>query len=131
MMDENLLCLFTARVEEIGGSFVIDVPEREIELGGINLEETYRLAVLSEREEAVARTATTAERKEPDTPVAEGEIVDLEVENLGDKGDGIARVGPGYVVIVPETSPGERVSAEITEVRENVAFAEVVDRFDR
>jgi predicted RNA-binding protein with TRAM domain len=68
---------------------------------------------------------------EANTPVKEGDIVEVEIENLGDQGDGIARVGPGYVVIVPETSRGERVSVEITEARENVAFAEVLERQKR
>ncbi|OYR71246.1 deoxyribonuclease, partial [Halorubrum sp. E3] len=45
----------------------------------------------------------------------------------GDQGDGIAKVERGYVVIVPETSVGDRVTVEIQQVRENVAFADVVD----
>ena len=54
----------------------------------------------------------------------------MEIDSLGDQGDGIGRVGPGYVLIVPETDVGERVSVRITETRDNVAFAEVVKRYD-
>lgn len=40
----------------------------------------------------------------------------------------IARVERGYVVIVPDADLNERVEVEITSARENVAFAEVIDR---
>jgi predicted RNA-binding protein with TRAM domain len=52
----------------------------------------------------------------------------VEIEHLGDQGDGIAKVERGYVVIVPDTSIGDRVTAEIQQARETVAFADVVDR---
>jgi len=60
-------------------------------------------------------------------PVEESEQRDVKIENLGDQGDGIAKVEHGYVVIVPEMSVGDRVTVEIQQVRENVAFADVVD----
>jgi predicted RNA-binding protein with TRAM domain len=129
-MDENLLCLFSGRVEERAGSFVIEVPGREVDLGAVEPGETYRVAVVSSPERSTAPSAPTPHRGHAETPVDEGDVVEVEIENLGDQGDGIARVGPGYVVIVPETSPGERVSVEITEARETVAFAEVVERPD-
>jgi predicted RNA-binding protein with TRAM domain len=59
-----------------------------------------------------------------------GEEIDVEIKDMGEEGDGIARVGPGYVVFVPDTRIGERVSIELTSVRENVAFGEVVERYD-
>lgn len=34
----------------------------------------------------------------------------------------------GYVIIVSETERGDRVTIEITTVRENVAFGDVVDQ---
>lgn len=127
-MDENLLCLFSGRVEERVGSFFIEVPEREVELEAIEPGETYRVALVSKAEKPSSDGSQRSERSEPETPVDEGDIIEVEIENLGDQGDGIARVGPGYVVIVPETMTGERVTVEITEARENVAFAEVVER---
>ncbi|WP_236639737.1 TRAM domain-containing protein [Salinigranum halophilum] len=39
-------------------------------------------------------------------------------------------VDRGYVVFVSKTKPGERVTIRITETRENVAFAEVVQTLD-
>lgn len=129
-MDENLLCLFSGRVEERAGSFVVDVPEREVELEAVEPGETYRVALLSKVGQRSPDSSGRAKPSGPETPVDEGDIVEVEIENLGDQGDGIARVGPGYVVIVPETMTGERVTVEITEARENVAFAEVVERHD-
>jgi len=61
-------------------------------------------------------------------PVAEGETRVVEIENIGDKGDGVARIDGGYVVIVSDADVGERLRVEMDQVRENVAFAEVVER---
>lgn len=41
------------------------------------------------------------------------------------------RVERGYVVIVPNAEKGERVRIKIDTTRENVAFAETVDRLDK
>ena len=62
-----------------------------------------------------------------DPPVSEGEVRDVTIETLGDKGDGIAKIERGYVVIVPDAEPGEEPTVEITSVRENVSFANVVE----
>lgn len=133
-LSENLLCLFNAVVEERSGSHVIEVPQREVGIGEIEAGTVYRVAMLSSGMQATPNTVSTPERSHPDEqegpPVEEGEMVDVEIEDVGDQGDGIARVGPGYVVIVPRTDMGERVSVEVTEVRENMAFAEVVERYD-
>jgi predicted RNA-binding protein with TRAM domain len=55
-------------------------------------------------------------------------LVEQHFADIGDQGDGITRVERGFVVIVPDTKETERVTIEITDVRENVAFAEVVER---
>ncbi|ELZ45987.1 deoxyribonuclease/rho motif-related TRAM [Halorubrum coriense DSM 10284] len=65
---------------------------------------------------------------QPDPPVSEGEVRDVTIETLGDKGDGIAKIERGYVVIVPDAEPGEEPTVEITSVRENVSFANVVEK---
>jgi predicted RNA-binding protein with TRAM domain len=49
------------------------------------------------------------------------------IETVGDQGDGIAKVDRGYVVIVPDTEPGAQPTVRIETVRENLAFASVVD----
>jgi predicted RNA-binding protein with TRAM domain len=134
---DQLRCLFTAKLEEREGSFVIDVPEQELELGDIDERQTYRVAILpstadddqttTERNERTAGAGAGAGGGQQ-PPVEEGEQRTVEIDDIGDKGDGITRVERGFVVIVPDTETGERVTVEITDVRETVAFAEVVER---
>jgi predicted RNA-binding protein with TRAM domain len=134
-LSEDLLCLFTAEVEQRGESYVIEVPQREVDIGGAEPETVHRVAVFSSGARATQDAGSEQERghtsEQRTPPVEEGEVVDVEVEDIGEQGDGIARVGPGYVVIVSETSVGDRVAVEITDVRANMAFAEVVQRYDR
>lgn len=128
-ISENLLCLYSVEVTKQGDSHVIEVPEREVTTGAIDEGDTYKMAMLPAQR--TAETESTSRQEQSGPPVDEGDVVDVEIENIGDQGDGIARVGPGYVVIIPDTEVGERVSVEITEARENVSFAEVVKRYDR
>lgn len=46
-------------------------------------------------------------------PVEDDECRVVEIEDVGEQGDGIARAERGYVIIVPDTEPGERVVIEI------------------
>ena len=132
-ISDRLRCLYSARVEERNGEYVVDVPTEEIQLGDIEADETYRIALLptqsaSESGTEESSTPTTRDQRPPEPPVEEGEQRDVEIEDIGEQGDGSTRVERGFVVIVPDTSQGERVTIEITDVRENVAFADVVDR---
>lgn len=58
-------------------------------------------------------------------PVEEGKTYEVEIEDLGSKGDGIARKD-GFVIFVPDTEVGETVEIEITSVGRKFAFGEVV-----
>ena len=60
-----------------------------------------------------------------DIPVKEGDTYDVEIEGVGEKGDGIARV-EGYVIIVPNVQKGDKVKVKINAVRGKVSFGEVV-----
>ena len=129
---DSLRSLFTARVEERGGRYVIEVPESEIEYEAARPGETYRVAVLPTPEPVGGLTdtsSTTPDRNggPPDPPVDEGEVRDVTIESVGDQGDGIAKVERGYVVIVPDAKPGDQPTVEIEQVKENVAFARVID----
>ncbi|MFC7141535.1 TRAM domain-containing protein [Halosimplex aquaticum] len=159
-ISDQLRCLFSAQVEERDGSYVVEVPKREVRRGGIESDETYRVALVpspatNEREQrqtngtrssgsdssqssngdrasgsgdADESTNGSRDRGRQRPPVEEGESRRVEIEDIGEQGDGITRVERGFVVIVPDTEQGERVEVEITDVRENVAFAEVVER---
>jgi predicted RNA-binding protein with TRAM domain len=127
----QLRCLFGGAVEQRDGTYLIEVPEQEIELGDLQSGETYRVAVLGSpaTDEPDESTIDSHRERTPSTPpVEEGDKRTVQIEDIGDQGDGITRVERGFVVIVPETERGERVTIEITEVAENVAFAEVVER---
>ena len=136
-LSDTLQTLYTATVEQDDGTYQITVPEREVATGTLTGGETYRVALISTSASDTEATDTTESTQSAEytdhqqeydgPPVEEGEQRDVEIENLGDQGDGIAKVERGYVVIVPETSVGDRVTVEMQQVRENVAFADVVD----
>jgi predicted RNA-binding protein with TRAM domain len=131
-ISDQLQCLFSGRVEETTGTYSIEIPKREVQLGNVAAGETYRIAVLNAAtdEEAESPETTREADAEPSgPPVEEGDTRTVEIKDVGDQGDGLTRVERGFVVIVPDTEPGERVSIEINGVRENVAFGEVVERF--
>jgi len=133
-ISEELQCLFSASIEEQDGSYVIDVPERELQLGDLQQGETYRVALVSSptqsepEQNEQAKIGSQSQREPQEPPVEEGETREVEIEDIGEQGDGITRVERGFVVIVPDTKESERVKIEITDVRQNVAFAEVVER---
>ena len=163
------LCLFSGRVEERDGEYVVTIPQQEIDLGTLEPQATYRVGMYpsastpadspdrpdSTTADDDSRDARFARQKEASTPtrdstrstssktaspsaltdstsdqppVTEGEKRRLQIEDVGDQGDGLARVGPGYVVFVPDTEIGQQPLVRITTVRENVAFAEVLKR---
>jgi len=135
-ISEQLRCLFSANIEEQDESYVVEVPQQEVHLGDLREGETYRVAVLpssvtAEADDTDAKDTgadTQPERTRQTPPVEEGEQRTVEIEDIGEQGDGITRVERGFVVIVPDTEMGERVTVEITSVSQTVAFAEVVER---
>lgn len=60
-------------------------------------------------------------------PVEEGQEVDVTIESVGRRGDGIARVN-NFVIFIPGTNAGEKVKVRITGVRNSFATGEVVGR---
>jgi predicted RNA-binding protein with TRAM domain len=150
-LSDQLRCLFSARITEHPDTYTIEVPKREVDLGSLATDQPYRVAVFRmpdgmSSQETDSRTvhdsdADTDAGTEADStpapahydheqtpPVDEGDERTVEIVGLGDQGDGITRIDNGFVVIVPDTEKGERVRVEITDVRETVAFGEVVER---
>lgn len=125
----NPHCVFTTEVRAKDGSFFIEVPEREVSLGDIEVGEVYRLAVLRSIQSSEGPSEPTQRLQDSEPPVAVGETLEVEIEDIGSKGDGVARIG-GYVIFVPNTTLRERVRIEIEEARENMAFGEVIGRLD-
>ncbi len=58
-------------------------------------------------------------------PVQVGDELDVKIEAVGEKGDGIAKK-EGFVLFVPNTKEGDEVRIRITKVLRKVGFAEVV-----
>lgn len=149
-LPENLSALFSAEIEERDGTPVVVLPEREVEAGTLAVGDTYRVAIVSDARTGEATTreqrsqvnireqASEASPREDASegwrtpgptapPVAEGDRREVEIEDVGDQGDGIARVGPGYIVFVPGSGVGDRLTVEITRAEENFAFGAVVE----
>jgi len=60
-------------------------------------------------------------------PVAVGDEVDVKIDAVGEKGDGIAKV-QGFVLFVPGVKEGESVKVRVSKVLRRVGFAEVIGK---
>jgi predicted RNA-binding protein with TRAM domain len=127
----TLLSLISSRIERRDDSYVVEIPESEVEDGDLSEGSVYRIAVLTP-DSGGGGGGSGGQRSQLQPPVEEGEIRYVEIEDIGKQGDGIARVERGYVIIVPEVEVGDRVKVRIDEVKENFAVADVLeeDAFD-
>lgn len=132
-ISEELTCLFTAEIKEHDQSYVLEVPKREVDVGYVDPAEDYLVALVETSEKTsqpdLSESSETHDHQpEADQPpVSKGETRVVEISELGDQGDGLARVERGFVVIVPETEKGQQVRIQIETVRETVAFAHVIE----
>src|SRR5574341_2382074 len=58
-------------------------------------------------------------------PVKVGDELDVTIEAVGEKGDGIAKKN-GFVLFIPGVKEGQQVRIRVTKVLRKVGFAEVV-----
>ncbi len=58
-------------------------------------------------------------------PVKVGDEIDVKIEAVGEKGDGIAKI-EGFVLFIPGVKEGDEVKVRITKVLRKVGFADVV-----
>jgi predicted RNA-binding protein with TRAM domain len=58
-------------------------------------------------------------------PVKPGDEVDVTIENVASKGDGIARI-EGFVVFVKGAKEGDKIKIRITDVKARFAIGEMV-----
>ncbi|MFB6144292.1 MAG: deoxyribonuclease, partial [Candidatus Nanohaloarchaea archaeon] len=92
-VSDSLLALFSARVEERNGSYVVKIPEQEIELGQVEEGGVYRVGLLEALEPVQdsndsTQTSTSSstrgeQRQERAPPVEEGDIKEVEIEDMG------------------------------------------------
>jgi predicted RNA-binding protein with TRAM domain len=128
-ISDSLQCLFTASVTEQDESYQIEIPREEVEQGELDIGEYYRVGVLTHTAAASPNGSSDASPKiyPQGPPVDEGEVREVTIETLGEEGDGIAKIERGYIIIVDGGQPGETVTVDVHTVRENVAFAEIVE----
>ena len=130
---DSVACRYTAQIRAESGQYLIKVPDAEVELGTLSTDEAYRVTIEYIADTASntgAETQTTngqSSNAETQAPVSEGEQLDVEIEDLGQQGDGIARVGPGYVLIVPGSDVGEHYTVEIQQITPSFGFAEIIE----
>jgi len=67
---------------------------------------------------------------ENEAPINAGEVHEVKVLSVGEKGDGITKVN-GFVVFVPGTKKGDYVKIKITKVMSKFGFAEVVEKLEK
>ena len=104
-------------------------PDFEEEETSVEEEETFEEEPEDEEEDFEEETSQEDEGDEDqdfDKPVSEGDVVEVEIDDLGSKGDGIARV-EGFVVFVPGGEVGETYDVEVTSVGNKFAFAEIAE----
>jgi|GEM_PF-1390887 len=58
-------------------------------------------------------------------PLEEGQELEVTIEAVGEKGDGIAK-SKGFVIFVPGVKQGDNVKVRVTKVLRNFSFGEVV-----
>lgn len=58
-------------------------------------------------------------------PVKVGDVLDVKIESVGAKGDGVAKV-KGFVLFVPGVQQGQDVKVKVTRVLRKAGFAEVI-----
>jgi len=62
-------------------------------------------------------------------PVNEGDEVDVRIESVGEKGDGVAKI-KGFVIFVPGVKAGEQIKIKISKVLKSVGFGEKIGESD-
>ncbi len=63
-------------------------------------------------------------------PVKVGDELDVKIEAVGEKGDGIAKKD-GFVLFVPSARQGDQVRIRVTRVLAKVGFAEVIGQSEK
>jgi predicted RNA-binding protein with TRAM domain len=64
-----------------------------------------------------------SEYQEKIAPVKVGESYDVSIDDVAKEGDGIARV-EGFVIFVPQTKVGDKVTIKVNKVMRKFAIAE-------
>lgn len=131
-----VVCRYTAQIEADDNRYLIEVPDTEIEFGTLSAGEAYRITIerisdLQTEDNPRQENGDSRASGVSQAPVDVGEQLDVEIEDIGKQGDGIARVGPGYVLIIPGSDVGDQMTVEVQEVNPNFGFAEIIEYTER
>ena len=129
-MHSELSCLFSSLVEADDESHFITLPSQELVSLDIDTNTTYRVLFLPKLpgEKTLPNESLSPPIiSPPDALVTIGDICEVLVEDIGNEGDGIARIGPGYIIFIPKTDIGHKVKIKINSVTNRCAFAEVIE----
>lgn len=66
-----------------------------------------------------------ARTEEPGSRLQEGAIIDVRIESISRRGDGVARIGK-YIMYVSKARPGQTVKVKITRISGSIIFTERV-----
>ena len=133
MTADSPSCKYTARLERDGDRYVVEIPSREIELGSLSPGDVCQVTVdlLEEGAPEASTTGSATDQTDgsdgPDQPVTVGERLTVQIDDMGQQGDGIARVGEGYVLIVPGSDVDDEVEVEVQHTNPTYGFAEILD----
>lgn len=125
----SLLSYFSANIKKQGDTYIIEVPEHEIDNGSLELDSQHKVAVFGSEEEQENQSVTPSEQELTSgmtPPVREGETRTVEIIDKGSEGDGITRINEGYVLIVPDGAVGETLEVEVVSVNPNFAIGEKI-----
>lgn len=62
-------------------------------------------------------------------PVSEGDELEVKIQSVGGRGDGLARVD-GFVLFIPDTKVGDHVKIKVKRVSEKAAWADVIAKVE-
>ena len=119
-------CKYTARLERDGDRYVVEIPNREIDLGSLSPGDVCQVTVDLLEHGSEEDAAGGAPADEDGAPVTVGQRLTVEIDDVGQQDDGIARVGQGYVLIVPGSDVGDEVDVEVQHTNPTYGFAEIL-----
>lgn len=135
-IEDDPQCIFSTEISHGDLGHAIEVPPEEIELGSLDPNSPVRVAIYQPHSESQSgpqtRNSNNSTTESNDTslqpPVSTGESRSVTIDDRGNQGDGIAKVGTGFVLIVPGADVGETVDVKITNVKDNFAIAEPIQQ---
>ena len=112
-----------------GGDFVAKVfegPDTDDLRSEVEAEFEYARTVHPEASRDASSELYLVGKGRVTAPVAEGDRLEVDIEDEGEEGDGIAKV-EGYTLFVPGADAGETVEVRVTDLKPRFGFAERVD----